>query len=332
MAVDPPTPAIRTEGLTKRFGDVLALDRLDLSVERGEVFGFLGPNGAGKTTTIRLLLNLAHPTAGQAWVMGIPVADVTRAHRHVGYVSGDVALWPQLTGAEVLHLLGNLSGGVNESYRDELLQRLELDPSRRIRTLSKGNRQKVALVAALMHQPDLLLLDEPTAGLDPLKEAEFQQIVREAAARGQTVFLSSHILDEVEDICTRVAILSAGRLVEVSTLDNLRHQGAAIFDVLFDGPVPSLAGVAGVVTEQPIDGGLRLSVVGGQKALLAELSRQPVVSLRSREPDLEEVFLSYYGVPDRRCPPSSRPPRRRRRRAPSRSRPATERVCGCTGG
>jgi ABC-2 type transport system ATP-binding protein len=293
-------PAIRTERLSKRFGDVLALDALDLSVERGEIFGFLGPNGAGKSTTIRLLLHLIHPTGGRAEIMGVPVSDTARAHRHVGYVSGDVALWPQLTGTEALRLLGNLSGGVNEAYRDELLERLELDPGRRIRTLSKGNRQKVALVAAFMHQPDVLLLDEPTAGLDPLKEAEFQQIVREAAERGQTVFLSSHILDEVEDICSRVAILRSGRLIEVSTLDDLRQQGVTVFDVGIDGPVPSFARVPGVVAEQPVEGGVRISVTGPPRALLAELGRHPVVSLCTREPDLEEVFLGFYGVADRR--------------------------------
>ncbi len=300
MAIDPPASAIRTEGLTKRFGDVLALDGLDLTVERGEVFGFLGPNGAGKTTTIRLLLHLLHATAGRAWIMGVPVEAVAQAHRHVGYVAGDVALWPQLTGLEVLHLLGNLSGNVNEAYRDELLQRLDLDPTRRIRTLSKGNRQKVALIAALMHQPDVLLLDEPTAGLDPLMEAEFQQIVRAAAGRGQTVFLSSHILDEVEDICTRVAILRNGRLVKVSTLDNLRQKDVTVFEVVLDGPAPSFAGVPGVVAQQPVDGTVRLSVRGSPRPLLAELGQQPVVSLHSREPDLEEVFLGLYGVEDRR--------------------------------
>jgi ABC-2 type transport system ATP-binding protein len=300
MATDSDAPALRTEGLTKRYGDVLALDRLDLTVERGEVFGFLGPNGAGKSTTIRLLLHLIRPTAGRAEILGIDVADVARAHRHVGYVSGDVALWPQLTVTETLHLLGSLSGGVVGSYRDELLQRLDLDPTLRVRTLSKGNRQKVALVAALMHQPDVLLLDEPTAGLDPLKEAEFQQLVREAALRGQTVFLSSHILDEVEDICTRVAILRSGRLIEVSTLEDLRQKGVLVFEVMFDGPVPSFARVPGVVAEQPVDGGVRLSVAGPPATVLAELGRHPVVSFRSREPDLEEVFLSYYGVADRR--------------------------------
>jgi len=300
MTFADPDVAIRTAGLTKRFGDVLALDGLDLTVRRGEVFGFLGPNGAGKTTTIRLLLRLLHPSAGQAWVMGVDVADVARAHRHLGYLAGDVALWPQLTGREALHLLGNLSGDVDAAYRDELVERLDLDPSRRIRTLSKGNRQKVALVAALMHRPDVLLLDEPTAGLDPLMEAEFQQIVREAAGRGQTVFLSSHLLDEVQDICSRVAILRAGQLIEVATLDELRHRDVIVFDVVLDGPAPSLAAVPGVVAEQPIDGGVRLSLRGSPRPLLAELGSLPVRSLRSREPDLEEVFLRFYGVQDRR--------------------------------
>ncbi|HTZ42996.1 MAG TPA: ABC transporter ATP-binding protein [Jatrophihabitans sp.] len=300
MAVSEAVPAVRTEGLTKRFGAVLALDGLDLTVERGEVFGFLGPNGAGKSTTIRLLLHLIRPTAGRAWLMGVPAGDVERAHRHVGYVPGDVALWPQLTGSEALRLLGNLSGGVDEGYRDELCRRFELDPARRIGTLSKGNRQKVALIAAFMHRPDVLLLDEPTDGLDPLKEAEFQQVVREAAERGQTVFLSSHLLAEVQDLCSRVAILRAGRLVEVSTLAGLRQRGITIFDVYFDGPLPSFAAVPGVVSEQPSDGGLRLSVSGSPAALLTALGRYPVRSVRSREPDLEEVFLGYYGVPDRR--------------------------------
>jgi ABC-2 type transport system ATP-binding protein len=166
--------------------------------------------------------------------------------------------------------------------------------------LSKGNRQKVALVAALMHRPDVLLLDEPTAGLDPLMEAEFQQIVREAAARGQTVFLSSHLLDEVEDTCSRVAILRSGWLAEVATLDTLRHKDATVFEVTFDGPIPALAAVPGVVSEQRVDSAVRLSVRGSPQALLAELGRQRVTSLRSRDPDLEEVFLGFYGVEDRR--------------------------------
>jgi ABC-2 type transport system ATP-binding protein len=289
-------PAIRTEGLTKRFGDVLALDALDLRVERGEVFGFLGPNGAGKSTTIRLLLGLIHPSAGTAEVMGVPVADVERAHRHLAYVPGDVALWPQLTGAEILALLGNLAGGVDVAYRDELVARFELDVDRRARSYSKGNRQKVALVAAFMTRPDVLLLDEPTSGLDPLKMEEFQAVVREASERGQTVFLSSHLLDEVEDVCSRVGILRAGRLVEVATLDELRHKGASVYEVHVDGPVPALDGVAGVVEAVPFSGGVRVTVSGSPTSLLAELARHPVATLRSRDPDLEEVFLSYYGA------------------------------------
>jgi ABC-2 type transport system ATP-binding protein len=216
--------AIRTEGLTKRFGDVLALDGLNLEVGRGEVFGFLGPNGAGKTTTIRLLLHLIHPTAGRAWVMGVPVDDVARAHRHLGYVAGDVALWPQLTGLEVLRLLANLSGGVNEAYRDELLRRLDLDPTRRIRTLSKGNRQKVVLVAALMHQPDVLLLDEPTAGLDPEQRMAFRALLRDIS-RSATVVVSTHLVEDVGAACSEVALMDAGRLVFRGTPDDLIARG-----------------------------------------------------------------------------------------------------------
>jgi ABC-2 type transport system ATP-binding protein len=288
-------PALHMHGLTKHYGDVVALDALDLRVEPGEVFGFLGPNGAGKSTTIRLLLGLIRPTAGSAEVMGVPVTDVARAHPHLAYVPGDVALWPQMTGAEILTLLGNLSGRVDTAFRDELVERFELDVDKRARSYSKGNRQKVALVAALMSRPDVLLLDEPTSGLDPLKMEVFQAVVREAAERGQTTFLSSHLLDEVEDVCTRVAILRNGRLVEVATLDQLRRRGASVYEVRLDGPVPALDGIPGVVETAPLDGGVRVTVTGPPAPLLAELARHPVTTLRSRDPDLEEVFLSYYG-------------------------------------
>jgi ABC-2 type transport system ATP-binding protein len=289
--------AIATVGLTKHFGSVVALDGLDLEVHPGEVFGFLGPNGSGKTTTIRLLLGLIHPTRGSATIMGIPVGDVERAHRHVGYVPGDVALWPQLTGTEVLDLLGNVSGRVDVAFRAELLDRLDVDPSPRMRSFSKGNRQKIALVAAFMARPDVLLLDEPTAGLDPLMEEQFQQLARDAAARGQTIFLSSHILDEVQDLCDRVGILRAGRLVEVAALEELRRIGATIVEVVVEGPAPSLDGVLGVTAVEAIPGvvgGLRISVTGSPSALLARLAEVAVVRLRTEEPSLEEIFLTYY--------------------------------------
>lgn len=289
-------PAIRTQGLTKHFGDVVALDGLTLEVQQGEIFGFLGPNGAGKSTTIRLLLSLIRPTAGEAWLMGIPVADVKRAHPHVTYVPGDVALWPQLTGTETLDLLGNISGHVDADFRTELVERLQLDPSKRVRSYSKGNRQKIALIAAFMTRPDVLLLDEPTAGLDPLMEEEFQRLAREASARGQTVFLSSHILDEVEDLCSRVAILREGHLVEVATLDQLQELDTTIFDIqLAPGALlPSFDAVEGVVSADMNADGVRVTVKGSPAALLKVLATLPVRQLRTHTPSLEEIFLSYY--------------------------------------
>ena len=290
------TPMIQTRGLTKRFGTVLALDDLDLEVPRGEVFGFLGPNGAGKSTTIRLLLGLIRPTAGEAWLDGVPVGDVEHAHRSVSYVPGDVSLWPQLTGAETLELLGNVSGGVDREFRDELIERFNLDVSKRARAYSKGNRQKVALVAGFMTRPEILLLDEPTAGLDPLMEAEFQALAREASKRGQTVFLSSHILDEVEDLCSRVAILRSGRLVEVAVLEDLRDITTTVLEATLEGPVPDLAGVAGVVGVEPMHAGVRVTVAGRPDAALARLLTAGVLRLQSRAPTLEQVFLTYYDV------------------------------------
>jgi ABC-2 type transport system ATP-binding protein len=287
-------PAISTHGLTKHFGPVVALQDLDLEVAQGEIFGYLGPNGAGKSTTIRLLLNLIRPTAGSAEIMGISAGDVARAHRHVAYVPGDVALWPQLTGTEILTLLGNVSGGVDAAYRDELVERFQLDPSKRARSYSKGNRQKIALVAAFMTRPDVLLLDEPTAGLDPLMEEEFQRIARAAAARGQTIFLSSHILDEVEDLCDRVGILRDGRLVEVAALEELRRMHTTVFEAIVDGDLPDLSGLRGVTVTEPIPGGVRVSVTGSPAELLTRLASVPVIQLRSHEPSLEEIFLTYY--------------------------------------
>jgi ABC-2 type transport system ATP-binding protein len=286
--------AIRTVGLTKHFGSVVALEDLDLEVYPGEVFGFLGPNGAGKSTTIRLLLGLLRPTAGEAWLSGVPVSDVERAHRSVSYVPGDVSLWPSLTGAEILELLGNLSGGVDVAFRDELVERLDVDPSRRARSYSKGNRQKISLVAAFMTRPDILLLDEPTVGLDPLMEAEFQSLAREAAGRGQTVFLSSHLLDEVEDLCERVAILRSGLLVEVAALDDLRRLSTTIFEADLSGPVPSFADLPGVVGVEPMDGGVRVTVSGAPGDVLTRLNAAGLTRLHSHAPTLEQIFLTYY--------------------------------------
>ena len=288
------TTAIRTQGLTKHFGKVVALAGLDLDVRRGEIFGFLGPNGAGKSTTIRLLLGLIRPTAGQAWLGGVPVAEVAVAHRSVGYVPGDVALWPQLTGAETLALLGNMAGGVDEAFRDELIERLDLDPNRRVRSYSKGNRQKVALIAAFMTRPDILLLDEPTVGLDPLMEAEFQALARAASNAGQTVFLSSHLLDEVEDLCTRVAILRAGALVEVASLDDLRRLETTIFEAWLAGPAPGFGDLREVIGVEPMDGGVRVTVSGEPGEVIRRLSAAGIRRMHSRAPSLEQIFLTYY--------------------------------------
>jgi ABC-2 type transport system ATP-binding protein len=288
------TPAIRTEALTKHFGEVVALDRIDLAVEQGEVFGFLGPNGAGKSTTIRLLLGLIRPTSGAAWLGGVPVGDVERAHRSVSYVPGDVSLWPQLTGAETLELLGNISGQVDRAFRDELVSRFDLDVSKRARSYSKGNRQKVALIAAFMTRPQIMLLDEPTAGLDPLMEAEFQALAREAARAGQTLFLSSHLLDEVEDLCTRVGILRSGQLVQVTALEELRRFTTTLLEVTLAGPVPDLTGVRGVVDVERAGSTVRVTVSGRPDAVLERLLPAGIVRLDSHAPTLEQIFLTYY--------------------------------------
>jgi ABC-2 type transport system ATP-binding protein len=288
---------VRTVGLSKTFGTSPALVDLDLEVTAGEVFGYLGPNGSGKTTTIRLLLGLLRPTGGTARVLGgDPQRDAVAIHRRLAYVPGEAALWPGLTGAETLHLLGRVHGRVDDTYRDELVERFELDPSKRVRAYSKGNRQKLALVAALMSRAELLVLDEPTAGLDPLMEREFRQCVRQAQARGQTVFLSSHVLAEVEALCGRVAILRQGRLVEVGTLDQMRLHSTLTVEASFDGrPVPDLGGVPGVSGLSVEAGTVRCRVDGPVAPLLSLLGAAGATRLVSREPTLEELFLTYYG-------------------------------------
>jgi ABC-2 type transport system ATP-binding protein len=289
-------PAIRTRGLTKRYGTVDALSDLDLEVGQGEVVGYLGPNGAGKTTTIRLLLALARSTAGRAEIFGIDCQrQPVEAHRRVAYVPGEASLWPSLTGAETLHLLGRVQGGVDDAYRDELIERFDLDPSKKVRAYSKGNRQKVILVAGLMTRAELLILDEPTSGLDPLMEQAFRHCVHEARQRGQTVFLSSHILSEVEALCDRVGILRQGSLVEMGTMADLRHLSALTVEATFDGPVPDVTGVDGVSAVETVGRVVRCQVRGSIGPLLTVLAASNVRELLSHEPSLEELFLAHYG-------------------------------------
>jgi ABC-2 type transport system ATP-binding protein len=289
-------PVVRTEKLSKRYGSTDALVDLDLEVEDGEVFGYLGPNGAGKTTTIRLLLGLAHPSSGRAELFGLDARrDVVEAHRRLAYVPGEASLWPNLTGAETLHLLGAAHGRVDARYREELVERFNLDPSKKVRAYSKGNRQKLVLVGALMTRADLLLLDEPTSGLDPLMEQVFRRCVVEARDNGQTVFLSSHILSEVEALCSRVGILRAGRLVETGRLEDMRHLSALTVEVTFADAAPDLSGVPGVTGVDVAGARVRLQVRGPIGPLLKVLAECRVTELLSREPSLEELFLAHYG-------------------------------------
>jgi ABC-2 type transport system ATP-binding protein len=288
--------AIRTEGLSKYYGSVRALEDLDLEVAEGEVVGYLGPNGAGKTTTIRLLLGLIRPTAGRAEIFGLDCQrQVVEAPRRLAYVAGEASLWPSLTGAETLHLLGRVQGRVDVTYRDELIGRFDLDPSKKVRAYSKGNRQKLILLAALMTRPELLVLDEPTSGLDPLMEQAFRHCVHEARERGQTVFLSSHILSEVEALCDRVGILREGLLVEMGTLAEMRHLSALTVEATFEGPVPDLSRVPGVGSVEVEGHVVRCQVRGTIEPLLRVLAASGVQELLSREPSLEELFLAQYG-------------------------------------
>jgi polyether ionophore transport system ATP-binding protein len=289
--------AIRTQGLSKTFGSTQALNDLDLAVPVGEVLGYLGPNGAGKTTTIRLLLGLIRASAGRAELFGVDAqADPVRAHARVAYVAGEVDLWPSLTGTETLHLLGRVHGRVDTGYRDLLIERFDFDPSKKVRAYSKGNRQKLILIAGLMTRAELLLLDEPTSGLDPLMARVFRECVTEAREHGQTVFLSSHILSEVEAVCDRIAILRAGRLVDIGTLQEMRHLSSLQVEADVDGPMPDVAGVPGV-SAVTVDGStLRCHVTGSIEPLLAVLTPAGVHRLVSREPSLEELFLAHYGA------------------------------------
>ncbi|WP_433385082.1 ABC transporter ATP-binding protein [Micromonospora sp. KLBMP9576] len=290
-------PVISIEDLVKTFGGVRALDGLHLRVEAGEVHGFLGPNGSGKSTTLRVLLGLLRRDAGDVRVFDAdPWRDAVALHRRLAYVPGDVSLWPNLSGGEAIDLFGELRGGLDRRRRDDLLQRFDLDPTRRCRTYSKGNRQKVAIVAAFASDVELYVLDEPTSGLDPLMEAVFQDEVRQLTRDGATVLLSSHVLAEVEALCDRVSIIREGRTVESGTLTELRHLTRTAITVETARPATGLADLPGVHAVREVDGRTHLEVEPAHlDALLGRLVGFGVRALTSAPPTLEELFLRHYG-------------------------------------
>lgn len=291
------TTAISASGLTKTFGRTVALDRLDLEVSAGEVHGFLGPNGAGKTTTIRILLGLLRADQGQVSLLGgDPWRDAVSLHRRLAYVPGDVSLWPNLTGGEAIDLLGRLRGGLNTQRRDELLERFDLDPTKKGRAYSKGNRQKVALIAALASDVELLLLDEPTSGLDPLMEVIFQDYIRQAKATGKTVLLSSHILAQVEKLCDRVSIIRLGKVVQSGSLVELRHLTRTTIEADTARPATGLGDLPGVHHLVTSGQRVRFAVDGEHlDAVVKALSQFGLLSLTSQPPTLEEIMLRHYG-------------------------------------
>jgi ABC-2 type transport system ATP-binding protein len=291
------TNAIDVQALVKTFGPTRALDGFELAVSTGEVHGFLGPNGAGKSTTIRVLLGLLRADSGTSRVLGQdPWRDAVELHRRLAYVPGDVSLWPNLTGGEAIDLLGSLRGGIDRRRRDDLLERFALDPTKKARAYSKGNRQKVALVAALAADVELVILDEPTSGLDPLMEAVFQDCVRELRALGRTILLSSHVLAEVESLCDRVTIIRAGRAVESGTLTELRHLTRTSVSVQTERPVTGLGDLVGVhdlvVEERAATFEVDTERLG---PVLEHLVQFGVRSLASAPPTLEQLFLRHYG-------------------------------------
>ena len=294
------TAAIETAKLTKTYGKSRGITALDLEVQTGEVFGFLGPNGAGKTTTIRLLLDLIRPTSGRALVLGRDSRRESLAIRtRSGYLPGELSLYPKLTGGEMLRYLANLRGHVQWDYVNTLGERLDCDLGRRVADLSTGNKRKLGLIQAFMHRPELLVLDEPTSGLDPLVQHEFYRLVDEARDAGQTVFLSSHVLPEVQRVCDRVAFIREGELLAVEDVSGLTGRAVREIEVVFSEPVPPAAfeGVPGV-THVSVNGkgasSLRLTVSGSLDAAIKKLSEFPVLDLTSRLPDLEDVFMTFY--------------------------------------
>ncbi len=282
------TAIIQTDKLTKSYGSHRGIVDVDLEVTEGEAFGFLGPNGAGKTTTIRVLLDHLRPTSGRA-----PVA----IHRRIGYLPGEFTLYDKLTGGQTIEYFANLRGGVDAAYQADLVARLDVDPTRKFKEYSKGNKQKIGLIVALQHRPDLLVLDEPTSGLDPLVQQTFYEVIREAKAEGRTIFLSSHILSEVEKTCDRVAIIREGQLAKVDRVEALRDLAHHQVELRFSGDVPvgafaAIPGVSEVTTE---DHTLRMRVSGSIAPVVREAARYELLDFVSREPSLEETFLAQYG-------------------------------------
>jgi ABC-2 type transport system ATP-binding protein len=292
------TAVIQTEKLTKYYGTHRGVIDVDLEINQGEIFGFLGPNGAGKTTTIRVLLDLIRPTSGVAKVFGIVASeDPVAIHKRVGYVPGEFALYDRLTGKQTLEYFANLRGGVDKAYQQSLIELFDLDPSRRFKEYSKGNKQKVGLIIALQHKPELLILDEPTSGLDPLVQQTFFNTLREAVKSGATIFLSSHILSEVEKSCDRVAIIREGKIVKLDTVDGLRDLAHHQVELRFAGTVPvnafeALPGVSDVHADDHV---LRLRVAGAITPVVQTAAKYELLDFVSREPSLEETFLAQYG-------------------------------------
>jgi ABC-type multidrug transport system ATPase subunit len=292
------TAVIQTEKLTKSYGSHRGIIDVDLEVNEGEAFGFLGPNGAGKTTMIRTLLDHIRPTSGRATIFGIDTTvDPVAIHKRLGYLPGEFVLYDKLTGGQTIEYFANLRGGVDKAYQADLLERLDVDPSRKFREYSKGNKQKIGLIVALQHRPDLLMLDEPTSGLDPLIQQAFYAVIREAKSEGRTVFMSSHILSEVERTCDRVAIIRDGRLVKVDRVEGLRDMAHHTVELVFAGAVPteafaSLPGVSDVVAEDHV---LRMRVSGPVAPVVKAAASYDLSDFISREPTLEETFLAIYG-------------------------------------
>ncbi len=292
---------IETKNLTKLYGKVAVLDDVSFELHQGEVLGYLGPNGAGKTTTIRLLLGLIAPSRGSAAIFGKNVTGhAAEIHKDLAYVPGETSFWPSLTGAEVLRLLANIHGSVDEKYQKELIKKFAFDPNKKIRSYSKGNRQKIALIAALSTRAKLLIFDEPTSGLDPVMAKVFRDEVLKAKEHKQTVFLSSHMLEEVEELCDRVAVLKNGKLVEIGSIDQLNHLSAVTVEAVFPETPPDLSHIKNVTGIEIHDNFLRCNVHGSIAELLEIVSKAKPISFLSRKPSLEELFLAIYDGKDAR--------------------------------